>query len=540
MIVNVDEYNHKNIVINDIPISVHFFRFEQHQLTMLPGDFPRLHPEHKTAIIFDGHETSYAELDGLANRFANLLLSLGLQPGDRASLLMENDVLMVAAYFGAFRAGIVANPLNHRLSDQELAFILNHAGSRLIITTAAFSDLLSNTLPQLDAAPVVLCLGQSDGMRVPFLSDDKLYRQPATPVTAIAPTAETPALLIYTSGTTGRPKGVVLTQGNVAAGSTAVARGFDLRPEDRTLCMMPLFHTNALMFSHMPFLQTGATVVLRSRFSATQHWRLCEEFSVNSFSASPTILAMLLEHEASAPPANSIHLDYVKVASAPTPPALAERFEARFGQELLLETYGLTETTAINVMNPLRGTRKRGSIGQALPPQQVMIIGDDGKPVPAGTPGEIVVTGPTVMSGYFRDPDATANTIRDGWVRTGDLARMDDDGFIFIIGRKKEMIIRGGENISPLEVEQALMKHPAVREATVVGIADRIWGERVAACVIRRDSIDEEALIEFCRQNLAPFKAPDRILFVDELPRNAMGKIMRKKAAALIQESATT
>jgi long-chain acyl-CoA synthetase len=144
------------------------------------------------------------------------------------------------------------------------------------------------------------------------------------------------------------------------------------------------------------------------------------------------------------------------------------------------------------------------------------------------------------MSGYFRDPDATANTIRDGWVRTGDLARMDDDGFIFIIGRKKEMIIRGGENISPLEVEQALMKHPAVREATVVGITDRIWGERVAACVIRRDPIDEEMLIEFCRQNLAPFKAPDRILFVDELPRNAMGKIMRKKAAALIQESATT
>jgi long-chain acyl-CoA synthetase len=281
------------------------------------------------------------------------------------------------------------------------------------------------------------------------------------------------------------------------------------------------------MFSTLPFLLTGGTVVMRRRFSASNFWSQLGEANARTTSVSPTILAMLLEHAAGAPPASEIRLDYIKVASAPTPAELAGRFEARFGKGLLLETYGLTETTAINVMNPLRGPRKHGSIGRALAPQEARIVDDQGAPVPAGEPGEIEIRGATVMKEYFRDPDNTRKAMRDGWLRTGDVARMDEDGFIFIVGRSKEMILRGGENISPLEIEEVVARHPAVREAAAVGVPDRIWGETVGLCVVVREPVSAEALVDHCKAHLSAFKVPQRVVFVEELPRNAVGKITR-------------
>jgi long-chain acyl-CoA synthetase len=335
------------------------------------------------------------------------------------------------------------------------------------------------------------------------------------------------ALLIYTSGTTGKPKGVLLTQANIAAGIEYVSKAFEMKAGDRTMCVMPLFHTNGLMFSTLPFLLVGGTIAMKKRFSATNFWSQLREARVTTTSVSPTILAMLLEHEAKAPKASEIRLDYIKVASAPTSVELAERFENRFGKGLLLETYGLTETTAINVMNPLRGPRKHGSIGRALAPQEARIVDDAGNPVPTGETGEIEIRGATLMKEYFRDPENTRKAMRDGWIRTGDVARMDSDGFIFIVGRSKEMILRGGENISPLEIEEVVVKHPAVREAAAVGVPDRIWGETVGLCVVSRQPVSPEELVEFCRAHLSPFKVPQRVVFVDELPRNAVGKVTR-------------
>jgi long-chain acyl-CoA synthetase len=281
------------------------------------------------------------------------------------------------------------------------------------------------------------------------------------------------------------------------------------------------------MFSTLPFLLVGATVVLRKRFSATQFWAQCREARANTTSVSPTILAMLLEHEASAPAASEIRLDFIKVASAPTPPELAQRFEKRFGEGLLLETYGLTETTAINVMNPLRGPRKHGSIGRPLAPQEARVVDGDGAPMPQGEVGEIEIRGATLMKEYFRDPANTTKAMRNGWLRSGDLARIDEDGFIFIVGRSKEMILRGGENISPLEIEEVAVRHPAVREAAAVGVPDRIWGETVGLAVVARTPVTEGELVEFCKAHLSPFKVPQRVVFVEELPRNAVGKITR-------------
>lgn len=478
---------------------------------MLPGDIPGLHPGTRTAIEAEDRAWSYAEVDAFADRFAEFFIAEGLQPGDRVSLFCANEPALVAAYCGAFRARVVANPINHRLLPEEAAYILDHAGSRCVVVSDEFAAVIEKAVGMLSSPPLVL-------------KTSAALPEPAAKRVAAA---DDGALLIYTSGTTGKPKGVLLTQANVMAGLAAVSRAFEMKPADRSYCVMPLFHTNALMFSTLPYLLVGATVILRKRFSASGFWPQIREARANIASVSPTILAMLLEHEATAPLASEIRLDFIKVASAPTPLELAQRFEERFGRGLLLETFGLTETTAINVMNPLRGTRKFGSIGQALAPQEARIVDGAGETLPTGATGELEIRGPTVMREYFRDPDNTRRAMHGEWLRTGDVARMDDDGFIFIVGRSKEMILRGGENISPLEIEEVAVRHPAVREAAAVGVPDRIWGEAVGLCVVVRHPVSEADLVEFCRGHLSAYKVPQRVIFVDELPRNAVGKVTR-------------
>lgn len=489
------------------------------------GDILRTKAPDAIALLQEDKTYSYGVLEKLANRFANLFRSLGLGVDDKVNLLLGNDPLTVAAYFGAFKTGVVANPLHDRLLAEEIAYIVGHSRSKLLITGSLYADVVSDVVSRLEKPIQVLCFGEAKGFAsLPSaLFDEQSDEAPPEPVLP----ADADALLLYTSGTTGRPKGVQLMHRNVLAGVKAVAAGFELQPSDRTLCVMSLSHTNALMFSTLPFLYAGGSTVLCRRFSASNHWKLCKQYGANSFSASPTILSILLETD-SANDVPDLKLKYVKVASAPTSVDLATRFEARFGKGLLLETYGLTETTSINVWNPLHGPRRFGSIGRALPPHEVRIVDEKGGELPAGETGEIAVRGPTIMKGYLRDPDATAKCIRNGWVHTGDIARMDDNGFIFIVGRKSETIIRGGENISPLEVEQVIARHPAVLEAAAVGVPDRIWGETVAACVVRRTEVSEQELIRHCTQSLAPFKVPQRIVFVDELPRNPIGKFVRR------------
>jgi acyl-CoA synthetase (AMP-forming)/AMP-acid ligase II len=484
---------------------------------MLLGDIPRIHRGPATAIESEDRSWSYEALDDLANRFANSFRAFGLQAGDRVSLLCGNDAFVVGAYFGAFRAGLVANPINNRLLPEEVAYILDHAASRCVVVSPEYAAVIEKTLPLLKDPPRVLPVG--DGMQL-------LSASPA-PLTGAPPRGEEGALLIYTSGTTGKPKGVLLSQANVMAGTEIVSRAFEMKPQDRTFCVMPLFHTNGLMFSTLSYLFAGATVILARRFSASAFWKQCRDARANTSSVSPTILAMLLEHEAGAPKAEDIRLDFIKVASAPTPAELAERFEARFGRGLLLETFGLTETTAINVMNPRHGRRKFGSIGKPVSPQEVRIVDEAGNPVAQGTAGELEVRGPTVMKEYFRDPESTRKAMHGDWLRSGDVARIDADGFVFIVGRAKEMILRGGENISPLEIEEVAVRHPAVREAAAVGVPDRIWGESVGLAVVTREAVTESDLVEFCRAHLSPFKVPQRVVFVKELPRNAVGKVTR-------------
>jgi long-chain acyl-CoA synthetase len=489
---------------------------------LLAGDLlDAAHGKHP-AIVFENLETySHGELDQLANRFAHCFQTRLARHGGPVSFLVGNDPLLVAALFGAFRAGVVANPINIRLTPPEIAYILNHAESRLVVVGNDYHELFLEVLPLLSDPPAVFVLRGPE-------ADDALRDSSPQPARAsLQP--EDPALLIYTSGTTGHPKGVVLSHRNLTQAVRIVQRGFAIESSDRSFCVMPLFHTNALMFSHLPFLAAGATVVLRKRFSASRFWSECLGQRATVASASPTILALLLEHEATGPACGETGLKYLKVASAPTPIELAERFEARFGKGLLLETYGLTETTAISTMNPLRGPRRFGSIGKALEPQELAVLDEQRRPVAAGRAGELALRGPTIMKEYLKAPEQTREAMHGDWFLTGDMAVADEDGFVRIVGRRKEMILRGGENISPLEVEQAALEHPAVREAAAVGLADAIWGETVGLAVVAAGPIDAEELLGFCSTRLSAFKLPQHIAFVQELPRNAMGKVLRPR-----------
>ena len=505
---------------------------------MLIGELLAASRDDRAAIIFEGRPMSYSELDDLANQFAHLFGHLRLETGDRVSLLVGNEPLVVAAYFGMFKSGVIANPINNRLTAEEAAFVLGHSGAKLVITTPEYLPLAVEATAGLEHKPAILLLGAdpAGATPAPVLRDALLFSQPRTPRQVEGLNETTPILLIYTSGTTGRPKGVLLSHAAVWADGLALSQGFRLDDSHVALCFMPLFHCNALIVSHLAGFIAHSTIVLCRKFSAREHWRLVADHGVKSFSAPPTVLAILLEREAEARDAG-VKLDFVKTGSAPLTIELATRFERRFGQDILVEGWGLTEGTATSTLNPLYvgGRRKIGSVGQALPGQEIAAFDEAGRRLAADQVGELSIKSPTLMLGYFRDEEATRKALVDGWLRTGDLGRVDADGHVFLVGRKKEIIIRGGENISPLEVEEVICRHPAVRDVAVGGMPDRIWGEIVVACVVPSGEVTAEEIIGHCRDNLADFKVPVRVAFAEDLPRNATGKILRRNLNAMFQ-----
>ncbi len=506
---------------------------------MLIGNILAAARDEKTAIIFEGRHISYRELDDLSNQFAHLFAELDCQFGDRVSMLMGNEPLTVAAYFGMFKSGLVANPINNRLSAEEIEYVIDHAQSRLLVTTEEYLPLAISAVERMAVKPRILALGKHpERPTLPLIGDSRLYAQPISPRPVEGMDADTVILLIYTSGTTGKPKGVLLSQGGVWEDALALSRGFRLTADHVTLCLMPLFHCNALILSHIASFIVHATVVLCRKFSAREHWKLVAQYNVRSFSAPPTVLAILLEREADTHGLD-IRLDYVKTGSAPLTVELAERFEKRFGKNILIEGWGLTEATATSTLNPpyVGEQRRTGSVGKAMPGHEVRVVDDKNRELPTGQVGELVIRSNTLMKGYFRDPEATARAMEGGWLHTGDLGRMDEDGYVYLVGRKKEIIIRGGENISPLEIEEVLCRHPAVRDVAVAGLPDRIWGELVVACVVPAYEVSQDELLRHCRESLADFKIPTRFAFADELPRNATGKVLRRRVVEYFEET---
>jgi acyl-CoA synthetase (AMP-forming)/AMP-acid ligase II len=336
--------------------------------------------------------------------------------------------------------------------------------------------------------------------------------------------------LIYTSGTTGRPKGAMLSHGNFIANIRMLGELLPVGRGDVMGMVLPLFHANAQVVTTMTPMLLGARIAMWERFSASTFWEAVARFEPVTFSSVPTMLAALL-HAPGADEAETNTLRFVICGAAPLSPALFRRFEAKFGVAIM-EGYGLTEGTCASTMNPFYGPRKIGSIGLPVRTQDVEIRRDDGNPAPPGTAGDVCVRGPNVMHGYYNRPDATAEALRGGWLYTGDVGYRDEDGFFFLVDRRKDMIIRSGENIYPREIEDVLVEHPGVRAAAVVGRPDEVRGEEVHAVVVLEPGTAVEDLEPHCRERLARFKVPSTWEVVADLPTTSTGKVDKKPLRA--------
>lgn len=476
-------------------------------------------PDRLAIVVPGGGALTYAELDGEVSRFASALVARGAQAGDRLVLTNVNTPEFFVALLGAARAGLVAVPLDPGLAPAELKNLLAHARPHAVVVDARSAAVFEPLGVRLLAVHEAEAPG------------------PSSPVRTVA--ADAPALVLYTSGTTGTPRGAVHSHAGILHKLEAIRAWFDLGETDRTLCLLPTHFGHGLVSSCLSALNFGGTLVLCRPFDVEllpRVFALADEHGVTTFSSVPTIIRLMLRNQAIAAP-RAGRLRFVTCASAPLHPEEVEAFEARFGVPLL-NCYGLTEAGTWSAMSRNDPDRDRRAVGVASGCQFRAIRRDGGEatPLPAGEIGELQVSGPSIMLGYDRDPEATAAVLQAGWLATGDLGSVDERGHVVLAGRSKDLIIRAGANIYPAEIEGVLLRHPQVAEAFVVGLDHAILGETVAACVVRKTggTVSDRDLIRHCRDSLSPYKCPETIRFVDAVPKTSRGKVSRASLKALL------
>jgi long-chain acyl-CoA synthetase len=450
-----------------------------------------------------------AEFAARVRGAAHELTEHGVGPGDTVAIMLPNEVELVVCLFAAWALGAAVTPINPSLTDDEVRYQLADSGARLMVggdgTPTSIRTVSAETLP-LDGSPL----------------PDKDF-SPAVL-----------ALVVYTSGTTGRPKGVLLDHANLTAMAGMAIEATRLSADDHSLLILPLFHVNGIVVSILAPLLAGGRATIAGRFSAKSFFGIVQAVRPTFFSAVPAIYAMLLPRLAEETPDLS-SIRFAACGAAPMPGVLLVRAEEALGITIL-EGYGLSEGTCASTLNPIDGRRKPGSVGIPLPGQHVAVMDDRGRLLPTGFAGEVVVKGPNVMRGYLNRPEETAQTIIDGWLHTGDVGRFDDDGYLVIVDRIKDPIIRGGENIHPSEIEAVLHRHGEVAEAAVVGAADPVLGEVPVAIVELRAgaTTTPKELLALCTGVLSKDKVPRQILVMDTLPRNAVGKIDKRVLRTLV------
>lgn len=503
----------------------------------------------------DGREFSYSDFDKTVNRIANLLKGLGVKKGDRVSLLLQNCPEYILFYFACFKIGALAGPVNSLLKSQEIKYVLNNSEAAVLVTEPLFwhqIEPIRNELEFLREIVVIddslegaldfrqLLLKQSDVQRPVRL----LTAGNSGNLTACRTLSEEleeteldlddEAIIIYTSGTTGKPKGVLLTHRNLIANARQITEWLKFTKDDRLLCIMPLFHMNAVSVTTMSPLYAGASMVLSRKFSASRHWKIIHDYKVTSFGSVATMLSMLLNAYPDGIPEglDISSLRFALCGSAPVPVEVIKRFEARFNCPLI-EGYGLSESTCRSTFNPPDERRRPGSVGLPIG-NEMKIFDDDDNELGPGQIGEIVLRGENIMKGYFKNEEATARAFRSGWFHTGDVGYRDEDGYYYIIDRKSDMIIRGGENIYPREIDEALYQHPRIKDAATIGVPDELYGEEVKAYVVLKDGEEcsEAEIIDFCRQRLADYKCPKTIEFLKEIPKGPTGKLLKRELKA--------
>jgi acyl-CoA synthetase (AMP-forming)/AMP-acid ligase II len=473
--------------------------------------------EDTTAIVFPetGETLGWRAMRDEAQRRARGLAHLGIKKGESVAIIHPNGSEGVLALYATLYGGFRATMINLAAGPDAIAYALDHSGARFAFVHDGQVDVFRKTAPagmqQIDAT--ALCC---DADLSPLGPDDH-------------------ALLMYTSGTTGKPKGVVHAHASLLAGGWTTTLAHDLTPQDRGMCVLPIYHINGLCVTMMGALVSGGSLAMVSRFSASQFWDQAEQGAATWFSVVPTIISHLLHGEKQPSSTLRASLRFGRSASSALAVETHTAFEARFGVPII-ETMGLTETAAQILSNPMPpGLRKIGSPGIPFG-NEVRILTPDLTEAAHETEGEIAVRGPNVMREYLHNPEATAATFCGAWLRTGDLGRMDADGYVFVTGRLKELIIKGGENIAPREIDEVLYSHPDVVEAAAFGRASSRYGETVEAAVSLKSgsALGMPELIQLCRDRLGPFKSPDTIHLLDELPKGPSGKIQRLKLGDLL------
>jgi long-chain acyl-CoA synthetase len=474
----------------------------------------------RTAIKLDDVEVTYAQLEEGSARVAALLRQKGVGPGDRVGIMLPNVPYFAVVYYGVLRAGGVVVPMNVLLKGREVTFYLQDPEAKVVFAWHQFADAARTGAQEAGADLVVVKPGGFEELLAGVEPGDRSVVDRADDDTAV---------ILYTSGTTGTPKGAELTHSNLLRNADVILGLGGITEDDVLLGALPLFHSFGQTCGLNGAMKAGATLSMIPRFDPSKALEIIQRDKVTVFQGVPTMYTgMLNAGDRDAYDVSGLRLCISGGAAMPV--EVMRGFEEAFGCKVL-EGYGLSETSPIASFNHPDRERKPGTIGTPVEGVEMKVVDDDGNEVPAGEVGEIVIRGHNVMKGYWRRPDATEEAIRDGWLHTGDMGKVDEDGYFAIVDRKKEMIIRGGYNVYPREIEEVLYEHPAVKEAAVIGIPDDTMGEEVGAAIVLKEGEDSDAAVirDYVKGEVAGYKYPRRVWFVDELPKTATGKILKRE-----------
>jgi len=480
----------------------------------------------KEAVVDGEKRLSYRELNHRVNRLANALLGQGLRNGDRMAILSYNRLEFIEGIMAAAKLGLVLVPLNWRLTAAELAFIINDSETETLLFDIELVELVKGVQKKTRLKQFIV-FGDAD-MHEARVYESLIEDQSETePQIDVAPTLDTPHIIMYTAGTTGKPKGAILSQGASFWNVLNLNLALDFTSDDRNLLVLPMFHIGGIGLFTLPMLYDGGTVVIQRTFDPVKTLALLQEEKITLFFGVPAIFLALIQHpEFKAEAFKSVRV--VMSGGAPLPVSLVEQYHQ--AGIVLQQGFGMSEAApSIATLDQNLSLEKAGSIGKAVFHLDARIVDDDMKELPAEDVGELVIRGPNLLQGYWNLSDATEAAFTDGWFHTGDLARMDAEGCLYIVERKKDMFISGGENVYPAEVENVIFQIPQIAEAAVIGVKDQKWGEVGRAVIALKEGqkVTADEIIDHLKGSLAKYKIPKSVVFIDQLPRNAAGKVLK-------------
>ncbi|MEK6949965.1 MAG: long-chain-fatty-acid--CoA ligase [Nanoarchaeota archaeon] len=475
----------------------------------------------KAAIEFNGRKATFGAINRNANKVANALGNISVNKHDRVALFLANNLELIYFFTGTLKNGSIAVPMNAYFKEEEAKYMLNDSGAKVILTDKERLPIIKNILPELKELKHIVTVDSNEFIDFNEFIKNANDNEPNADIND-----EDGSIMFYTSGTTGKCKGALLSHKNMESDLEALKQTWHLTDKDKLLLTLPLYHIHGLGVALCGSFYNGCSFVLRKKFDPEEVLKLIQEKKTTLFMGVPTMYIKILEVK------NKEKYDISSMrlfisGSAPLSAETFKEFKETFGHEVL-ERAGMSETN-MNFSNPYHGKRKPGTVGLPLPCVQVKIADKNFNEVPQGKEGEILLKGLNVFKGYWNDEEKTKESFHDGWFITGDIGKIDEDGYVTFLGRSKDLIISGGLNIYPAEVEEVINSHPLVLESAVISVPDKYFGEAVKAFVVLRDSIkvSEKGIINYCKQKIASYKKPKYVEFIDTLPRNGMGKVQR-------------